>query len=459
MDTNTKTLPRLMITAAGSGSGKTTITCALLRALLQKNMQPAAFKCGPDYIDPMFHSRVIGAPSRNLDLFMLGADKCRYLLAKNATQGIAVLEGVMGYYDGVSTSTQASSYELAKATSTPVILLVNAKGAALSLAATIKGFMQFRTDSNIQGVILNNINKGVFDFYKQALENECGVPLLGYFPPLPPEDTFASRHLGLVTAAEIDNLREIADRLAKVAIQTLDWDKLLSIAQQAPALSYQTYTIDKVAAVKIAVAADKAFCFYYQDSLQLLQELGAQLIEFSPLTDSSLPDCDGLYLGGGYPELYADKLSANTVLRKQIKDKLAQGMPCIAECGGFMYLNDSIVQDNQATPMVGIFNSQAIMGNKLSRFGYITLTSNNDNLLAKCGESINAHEFHYSDSTDNGTAFNAAKPLSKRSWECVHATPSIFAGYPHLHLWGNIEFARRFVAKCHEYHVAHANHI
>lgn len=452
MPTNNINTPRLMIAATGSGSGKTTITCALLRAMLHKQLQPAAFKCGPDYIDPMFHSQVIGAQSRNLDLFMLGADKCRYLLAKNSSnKDIAVLEGVMGYYDGVATSTQASSYELAVATKTPVILLLNAKGAAMSLAATIKGFMQFRENSNIRGVILNNINKNVFDFYKQSLEKECGIPMLGYFPPLPTADTFASRHLGLVTAAEIDNLREIADRLAAVALQTLDWDTLLNIAQSAPPLSYPQYTVEEVSKVKIAIAKDKAFCFYYQDSLQLLQELGAELIEFSPLTDSELPVCDGLYLGGGYPELYASELSANTTLLTQIKLAIAKGLPCIAECGGFMYLNESIVQGDKAMFMAGAIKSTAIMGNKLNRFGYITLTSKNDNLLANKGEQINAHEFHYSDSTNNGADFAAAKPLSKRGWECIHASKTLFAGYPHIHLWGNIDFARNFISACGEY--------
>lgn len=445
-------LPRLMISATGSGSGKTTITCAILRALLEKKLQPTAFKCGPDYIDPMFHSRVIGAASRNLDLFMLGADKCKYLLAKNSSpDGISILEGVMGYYDGVSTSTQASSYELAKTTATPVILLVNAKGAALSIAATIKGFMQFRTDSNIQGVILNNITQSVFEFYKHSLEAECGIPMLGYFPPLPVEDTFASRHLGLVTAAEIDNLREIADRLAATASQTLDWDRLLSIARQAPNFEYTDYQLEPLADVKIAVAQDKAFCFYYQDSLQLLRDLGAELIEFSPLADKKLPKCDGIYLGGGYPELYAAQLSSNIDMRTAIKQALAGGLPCIAECGGFMYLNEAIEQDKQLYPMVGSIQSTATMGSKLTRFGYITLTSKTDNLLANTGEQINAHEFHYSDSTNNGADFSAAKPLSKRGWECIHADATLFAGYPHIHLWGNIEFARRFILKCQEY--------
>lgn len=448
-------LPRIMISAAGSGSGKTTITCALLRALMKKQLVPAAFKCGPDYIDPMFHSRVLEAQSRNLDLFMLGEDTCRYLLAKNSAQAdLAVIEGVMGYYDGIATSEQASSYDLARVTKTPVILLVNAKGAALSIAATIKGFMQFRADSNIQGVILNNVSKSVFEFYQQAIEQECGVKLLGYFPALSVEHTFASRHLGLVTAAEIDNLREIADKLADTALETIDLDAMMAIANAAPVLEYQDCTPQPLGKVKIAVARDKAFCFYYQDSLNLLTELGAELVAFSPLAGDQLPMCDGVYIGGGYPELYLDSLSANERLRTQLKAALADGLPCIAECGGFMYLSSEIRAAEQVLPMVGAINSCATMGNKLSRFGYITLTSQTDNMLARSGEQINAHEFHYSDSDNNGADFYASKPLSKRGWTCVHANSSMYAGYPHLHLWGNVEFARNFVRQCLSYQQA-----
>ncbi len=332
-------VPRFMISAPGSGSGKTTVVCGLLKALMQRGLKVAAFKSGPDYIDPMFHSRVIGAHSRNLDLFMLGADTARFLVAKNAKQAdVAVFEGAMGFYDGMGKTTEASAYELAAVCDTPVVLVVNGKGAALSIAAMIKGFKDFRKDSHVVGAILNNMNPMSYMLYKETIEAEAGVKLLGYFPPMP-DCNFESRHLGLVTADEIGALQEIVEKLAVQAAKSIDLDALLAIAQHAAPLMYEDMTIAPLGQTRIAVAKDKAFCFYYQDALDLLNELGAELVEFSPMTDSHLPEgTRGLVLGGGYPELYADKLEANESLRNEIKAALADGMPCFAECGGFMYL-------------------------------------------------------------------------------------------------------------------------
>ena len=441
--------PRFMITATNSGSGKTTITCAILKALLNQGLKPAAFKAGPDYIDPMFHSRVVGAKSRNLDVFMLGENTCRYLLAKNSKNcDIAVLEGVMGYYDGISTTTDGSAYALAKGTKTPVILVINADGASLSLAALIQGFKNFRADSNIHGAILNNISPMTYAYYKDIIEKETGVKLLGYMPKME-GCGFESRHLGLITAEEINNLQVIVDRLAKQAEATIDLKSILEIAETAPSLSYAALTVEKVANVKIAIAQDKAFCFYYQDSLDLLCEMGAELVPFSPLTDSELPVCDGLILGGGYPELYAEALSKNESMLASVKKFILCHKPCIAECGGFMYLLDKYTdKTGKAWNWVGAIKGDVCMTNKLKRFGYITLESKNDNMLAKTGEKINAHEFHYSDSTSNGHSFLAKKPESSAEWECINADDSLCAGYPHMHLYGNISFAANFIRAC-----------
>lgn len=446
------TLPRFMLAAPASGSGKTTLTCAVLKALMNKGLKTAAFKSGPDYIDPMFHSRVIGAKSRNLDLFMLPEETAKYLLAKNGRDcDIAVLEGAMGFFDGMGTTLKGSAYDLARLTQTPVILVVNAKGAALSIAAMINGFKNFRSDVRVAGAVLNNVTAMSYLFYKEAIEKETGIPLVGYMPHME-NCNFESRHLGLVTAAEIEDLQKIISHLAEQAEKSIDFDALLKIANSAPALAYTDMQQQRLANVKIAVAEDKAFCFYYQDALELLESLGAELVPFSPLTDSKLPACDGLYLGGGYPELYAKELQDNKSIRQSIKSALAAGLPCMAECGGFMYLMDYFrSKSGEKFAWVGAVSGETYMTEKLNRFGYVTLTAKRDNLLCKTGEGINGHEFHYSDSTNNGDTFAVAKASGTKAWEAVYTTPNLYAGYPHVHLWGNPLFAQNFVKACEAY--------
>lgn len=445
-------VPRFMISAPGSGSGKTTIVCGLLKALMEKGLTVAAFKSGPDYIDPMFHSRVIGAKSRNLDLFMLGKETACYLVAKNTQQAdVAVFEGAMGFYDGMGKTTEASAYDLACTCDVPVVLVVNGKGAALSIAATIKGFKDFRKDSHIVGAILNNVNPMSYLFYKDVIEQETGVKLLGYFPVMQ-DCNFESRHLGLVTAEEIGDLQQIVEKLATQAAKSIDLDGLLKVAGSAQPLSYKEVSLEPCTQVRIGIAQDKAFCFYYQDALDLLTELGAELVPFSPIADAHLPEnISGLVLGGGYPELYAEQLAENKTLLQEVKTALSGGMPCFAECGGFMYLLEHYCDGDNAYDWVGAVPGESAMTKKLTRFGYVHLTAQVDNVLCKSGEKINGHEFHYSDSTNNGTSFIAAKASGRGSWECATATPTLYAGYPHIHLWGNPEFARNFVQHCCEY--------
>jgi len=445
-------LPRFMISAPGSGTGKTTLVCGLLKALMNKGLSVAAFKSGPDYIDPMFHSRVIGAKSRNLDLFMLGKETARMLAAKNSRQAdVAVFEGAMGFYDGMGTTTEASAYELACTCDVPVVLVVNGKGAALSVAAMIKGFKDFRSDSHIVGAILNNVNPMSYMFYKSVIEQEAGVKLLGYFPVMQ-DCNFESRHLGLVTAEEIGDLQQIVDRLAEQAAKSIDLDALLELAKQAAPLEYTPVCLEPVGKARVAVAQDKAFCFYYQDALDLLCELGAELVPFSPVNDAHLPqDCSGIILGGGYPELYAEQLADNFTMRQDIKAAIDGGMPCFAECGGFMYLLERYREGDKTFDWVGAIAGETAMTKKLTRFGYVHLTAQENNVLCNAGGEINGHEFHYSDSTNNGRSFMAAKASGRGSWECAVANNTMYAGYPHIHLWGNMEFARSFMQHCCEY--------
>lgn len=441
-------MPRIMISAPNSGSGKTTIVCGILKALMNQGKQVAAFKSGPDYIDPMFHSKVIGAKSRNLDIFMLGKDNVRYLAAKNAENvDISIFEGAMGYYDGMGKTTECSAYDLSVTCEVPVILVVNGRGAALSIAATINGFKNFRPNSNIVGAILNNVKPMTYMFYKDAIEKETGVKLVGYFPVMQ-DCNFESRHLGLVTAEEIGDLQQIVDRLAEQAKKSIDFDAVMQLANEAAPLSYVQPELEVVGRPRVAVAMDKAFCFYYQDALDLLEELGAQLVYFSPTFDEHLPECEGLFLGGGYPELYAKQLEANITMLADIKQHIDKKKPCYAECGGFMYLLERYSEGEKSYRWVGAIPGESALTSKLTHFGYVHLTAQEDNLLCKAGEKINAHEFHYSDSTNNGKGFAVVKASGKGAWECGVVSDSLYAGYPHLHLCGNIDFAKSFVKAC-----------
>lgn len=467
-------IPRILLAAGSSGSGKTLITCGLLEALVLRGKKVSSFKCGPDYIDPMFHSRVIGTKSRNLDTFFTSRERTRYLLSVNAAgSDLAVMEGVMGYYDGVAgTTVRASAYDLADTTDTPVILIVNSRGMSVSLAAYVKGFLEYRENSHIKGVIFNQMSPMLYPRMKKLLEEELGVKVLGYVPKV--EDcVIESRHLGLVLPEEIPELQERLVRLAGILEDTLDIDGILKLACSAPELLSENrlgeedeaflYHTEKK--VRIGVADDEAFCFFYADNLRLLENMGAELVHFSPIHEEQLPEnLDGLLFCGGYPELNGEALEKNMSMKKSVSDALKNGMPCLAECGGFMYLHEEMEDmDGVFRKMAGIIPGKVFRTKRLTRFGYITLTQKEEasdtkesqekkKILtgADLGE-IPAHEFHYFDSENNGSAFHAAKPESKRGWDCIHGNEQILAGFPHLYYYGNPRVPKAFLKKCEEY--------
>lgn len=452
------TKPRLLLAAPSSGSGKTTFVCGLLRLLLMKELQPKCFKCGPDYIDPMFHQQIIGAASGNLDLFLCAEETIRYLLAKNSQAcDLVLIEGAMGYYDGVSGGeTWCSSYHLAKVTQSSVVLLVNCRGMSISVAAQIKGYLTFRDDHQIEGVILNQISASLYDEIKTLLEEELGIKVFGYLPKLA-EISLASRHLGLVTAGEVADLQKKVERLAEEMEKTIDWRGLIALAQKAPPFAVEERAVAKISiSLRIGVAKDRAFCFYYQDNLALLEEMGAEIISFSPLEDKELPpDLDGLILGGGYPELYLPKLSANISLRRQIKELIIQGIPTIAECGGFMYLHQFIENEaGKRFPMVGIIDGGCYPKGKLVRFGYAELRAERENVLCRQGEGFKIHEFHYWESNNSGNDFLAQKPCRDKQWHCGHGGKNLYAGFPHCHFYSEPFLADNFLAKAETFHVA-----
>ena len=447
---------QFLLAAPRSGSGKTTMTCALLMALKRRGYAPCAFKSGPDYIDPMFHRAVLGVESRNLDLFFSAPETVRTLYAKGAAgHGAAVCEGAMGFYDGLGgVSDRASAWHLADTLGLPVLLVVEPKGQSLTLAAELKGLVNFRTPSHIAGILLNNCTARMYALLAPMLEKEVGLPVLGFLPKLP-EAVIGSRHLGLYTAAEVENLQQKLALLADAAEEHIDWSRLLALCEkESPALPVQPET--PPARVRIAVAQDEAFCFTYAETLEAFRDAGAEVVFFSPLRDTALPEnIGGLYLPGGYPELHAKELSENTSLLREIKQKIESGLPTAAECGGFLYLGQSLTDtEGQSWPMAGVLPGEAKDAGRLVRFGYAELSADSDSMLFRAGESFPIHEFHHWDSTANGTALAAQKPIGGAAWRCGFVNEHFYAGFPHLY-WAGTPLPQRFAAAAENYRRDH----
>ena len=447
---------QFLLAAPRSGSGKTTMTCALLMALKRRGHAPCAFKNGPDYIDPMFHRAVLGVESRNLDLFFSAPETVRTLYAKGAAgHGAAVCEGAMGFYDGLGgVSDRASAWHLADTLGLPVLLVAEPKGQSLTLAAELNGLVNFRTPSHIAGILLNNCTARMHALLAPMLEEETGLPVLGFLPKLP-EAVIGSRHLGLYTAAEVENLQQKLALLADAAEEHIDWPRLLALCEkEPPALPVQPET--PPARVRIAVAQDEAFCFTYAETLEAFRDAGAEVVFFSPLRDTALPEnIGGLYLPGGYPELHARELSENTSLLREIKRKIEFGLPTAAECGGFLYLGQSLTDaEGQSWPMVGVLPGEAKDAGRLVRFGYAALSADSDSMLFRAGESFPIHEFHHWDSTVNGVALAAKKPVGGAEWRCGSVNEHFYAGFPHLY-WAGTPLPQRFAAAAENYRRDH----
>lgn len=477
-------LDRVMIAAPKSGSGKTTITCALLQSLKEQEIPVVSYKCGPDYIDPMFHKEVLGVPSKNLDTFFTGEEETRALLTAGRTEGeLAVLEGVMGLYDGLGGIwEEGSSYHLAKVTGTPIVLVVDAKGMGKSVLALIAGFLQYDTEKLIRGVILNRMSGACYQTIRPLIEKELPVAVVGYVPDQKHLE-LKSRHLGLVLPKEQEEVKQQIRDFAVELQKTVSIEKIREIAAGAVELPEalkrnldfrydsaefvkdsvieSTYDMEVEVEVEgitdtdspiIAVAWDEAFCFYYEDNLRLLEEQGARLRYFSPLHDSRLPEgCDGILLGGGYPELHLQELEQNGSMRNEIRTAMEQDIPCVAECGGFMYLHETIEdQEGQQYRMAGVLPGICINKGKLVRFGYIELQEKKPSFLPE-GTKIRGHEFHYYDSSDNGEDCMAVKPVTGKSYPCVIETQNRFLGFPHLYYPSNPGFAENFVEKARDF--------
>ena len=444
---------RILIAAPKSGSGKTTVTCGIIAALKKRGLCVTSFKCGPDYIDPMFHRQVLGVRTGNLDTFFTEDAVTRELLRQGSKgMDIAVIEGVMGFYDGLGgVSSEGSACHLAQVTKTPVLLVVDAKGASVSLAAQIRGLIDYPGGDQIRAVLLNRASAGYYPRLKKLIEEKCGIPVVGYLPDLK-DLAVPSRHLGLVSPEELPAFSAWIDGTAAAVEKSVDLDALLAAARQAPALpEEETEPVPKLQRkVRIAVARDRAFTFFYAENDALLEEMGAELVPFSPISDAALPEnIDGLILGGGYPELFAKELSANKAMRKEIRSRVREGLPCVAECGGFLYLKKELeTGDGHSEKMAGVFRGRGVPAGKLIRFGYCEAETGRGGLFGNEGTKLRGHEFHHWDTDDNGDGFTLRKPMSDKVEKAEIYTDTIAAGFPHFYYRSNPQAAFSFLEAC-----------
>ena len=433
-----------MLAANKSGSGKTTITCGLLGALKERGLNPCSFKCGPDYIDPMFHRNVLGIPSGNLDTFFTEDDVTRELFKNEFSGDIAVIEGVMGLFDGIGgVELTGSSYDLARVLKTPIILVIDAKGAGRSVLAEIRGFLDYDSEHLIKGVILNRTSKAFGAKLADLIEEELHIKCFGTVAEEKNVE-LSSRHLGLYLPQEIDDINKKLEKQKNLVLDGVDIDGIIELSKTVPEIKAASKIFVQPSKasdnkLRLGVARDEAFCFYYRENLAMLQARGVELVEFSPLRDHHLPEnISGILLGGGYPENYLSALQGNTQIKAEIKKVMDRGIPMLAECGGFMYLLDNIKNEQDKTyNMIGAINGSAYWTGKLVRFGYVTIEAE--------GFEIKGHEFHYYDTDNNGSSFTAKKPTGNRSWQCIHKVGPSYIGFPHLYYPSAPVFVDKFV--------------
>lgn len=450
--------PGLLIAGTHSGVGKTTISMGIMQ-VLSASMAVQPFKVGPDYIDPAFHTFITGRSCRNLDAWMLDEQTVRYLYhRKGQGNGINIVEGVMGLFDGAGTGRDGgSSAHIARLLGLPVVLVIDGSGMAASAAALVLGYLRYDPEVNLCAVIINNVKSDKhYELLKTAVERDTGVAVAGYLPAVG-EIGLSSRHLGLVPQGEVPDLRRKLDQLGEMIRATIDLPLLLKLAQRHCQVAVSPPSMPEgVGAVRLAVARDRAFNFYYADCLELLEELGAELCFFSPLEARQLPaGCGGLYLGGGFPEVFAAHLAENVPLKTEINKSIAAGMPVYGECGGLIYLSEGIKNgEGDYYPLVGAFAGRTEMTGRLQRFGYVEVELRQDNILGKKGERVRAHEFHYS--TLQGAREEEMSLLVSKSrdgrlvktWNCGITRQNMLASYPHIHFYSNPNMAATFLRHC-----------
>lgn len=456
MDSALLKFPRILIAGTHSGVGKTTITLGLMSILIEKGYSVQGFKAGPDYIDPSHHTAITERFSRNLDTWLMSEDVCLELFERAvAGSDIAVIEGVMGLYDGCLDGTEfGSTAHLAKILNVPIILVVDAKGLSRSAGAVVLGYKNFDKNVNIAGVILNRVrSERHYHSLKRSIEENCGIPVLGYMPSHA-EITLPERHLGLVPSAEQELSKFVYKKIGNLLAATTDINKLVDIAVSTGGIPSFKKTvfhgIEKRCKFRIAVASDEAFNFYYQDNLELLEAYGVELAYFSPMYDKFLPsDIKGVYIGGGFPELYAGMLASNSAMKESIRKAYKKGVVVYGECGGMMYLLEYLIDHKKVThEMCGILKGTTRMEDKRQGLGYINVEASHDTILCKKGTQFRAHEFHWSSlHVPDGTPY--AYTISK----CDNKEPrpdGIFhdhalGSYTHIHFATNPILIKHFL--------------
>jgi cobyrinic acid a,c-diamide synthase len=448
---------RLVIAGTGSSVGKTTLAIGLMSALKKKGYVVQGFKCGPDYIDTTYHTAVTGRPGRNLDSWMLNHEMVKEIVYRGSMGAdISIIEGVMGFFDGHNPmNNNGSTAEISIITESPVVLVVNCASMARSAAAIVKGFQDFLKEANIIGVIANQVgSEGHFQIVKAAIEQECGIPVLGYLKK-DHELFIPERHLGLIPSIERGELNPFFERLGNLVLETIDVNVLYELSQ-APILKIEDSQFKKreKQAVRMAIARDAAFNFYYEENLEMLEAFGAELVEFSPLKGENLPDhVDGLYIGGGFPEEFALALAEQRSVMNSIRIAVDNGIPALAECGGFMYLTESLeTSDGKRYEMAGIIPGNVKMQTRLAALGYREITGAEGNYLLSPNLKAKGHEFHYSvfsPKTEIPPAYQT-KGMGGFKKEGFMGG-NLIAGYTHFHFGSCPEMVENWVKKCKEY--------
>ena len=452
---------RIVLAGTQSGVGKTTLSLGIMGALKRRGLEVKPFKVGPDYIDPQFHSFVTGNPSRNLDSYLLEEEILRGLFLKNTSEGdIAVIEGVMGLYDGFGTKSDiGSTAHVSKLLKSPVILIINGAGISTSAAAMVLGYKNYDPKVNIMGVIINHVSgEKHYKLLKEAIEYKTGIKCLGYLKTNT-NIQLESRHLGLIPTQEVESLREKLDAVIGQVEETIDLEGLVEIASSIEVLNAVGIEVPRLEeSINIAYAYDKAFNFYYQDNLDLLRDAGVNLIPFSPIEAPSLPsNLHGIYLGGGFPEIFAAELEENKNIRGEILNLASGGIPLFAECGGYMYLTKGIKDlQGRKFEMVGVLEGVAAMTSRLQRFGYNQVTIMDNSILNKEVGTIKGHEFHRAvvEVTNVKPAYCVEKLRDEKlidSWQCGQVKYNCVAGFPHFHFYSNLRFIEDFLSRCVDY--------
>ncbi|MBU3190334.1 cobyrinate a,c-diamide synthase [Clostridium bowmanii] len=434
----------IVIASNTSGGGKTTVTLGVMKALKNRGLDVQGYKVGPDYLDTAFHTKITGKNSRNLDLFLMGESGVKASFSRGVGD-VAVVEGVMGLYDGKGIDTSNSTYHLSKVLDLPIILVLSPKAQVATFCAEINGIVNFK-DANIKGVILNNITENYYNLLKAAIKENCNLEVIGYLPK-DERLNLKSRHLGLIQSSEVEDLEQKIEICAQLLEKHVDMELLLQKFKETEKYE-DNFHLENVGK-RIAVAYDKAFSFYYKENLELLEELG-EVIYFSPIEDKELPsNIDFLYLGGGYPEVFIRELSQNTSMLDSIKATLNNGLHCYAECGGLMYLTQGELlkgEDEISHKAVGFFDGDYTLTKTLQNFGYAEIKVGVENNILPKNMSINCHEFHKSTvNLEEEKIFDLFKQVydgSQRNWQCGYLKKNTLAGYGHVHFFGNLQWVR-----------------